>query len=123
MNSVVLHGDVSLAPRPQSSQTGTQSVYFGLELKDLGKGGKTFSTYVDCITYGENLMRTAQTLQKGDSVLIMGKLVGRKKNEVHTLAVMPSQITVLSQWDRDVHTMATSVTKPLPELSEVDIPF
>ena len=121
MNSVVLAGKISLSAKLQATQTGKQSVYFGLALEEHNQG-KIYTTYVDVICYGK-AADAAQFLQKNQWVVVSGKLMSKKKGEVYTLGVMANQVQAFDLKKEEEELPKPEETAWQPELTESDIPF
>ena len=134
-NKVILLGNLTRDPEVRYIPSGTAVASFALAMNRRYKQGdemKDEVSYIDIVVFGKTAENCGQYLNKGDAILVEGRLQqrrwddkdsGQKRSKVEDVAqtvnFMPKRSSQAGQGGRQDH----QEPAPEPPVDEGDIPF
>src|SRR5262245_13311627 len=117
VNVCTLVGRVAKAgPKLSYASNGTPSCTFTLEVEELSKEGKVFTTWIPVEISGRYAESTASDLDGGDEILIAGKL--KYKSVVDPKTQAKSSKLIVSSWGVANRVPAQARLSDAPETSD-----
>jgi len=132
-NKVILLGNLTRDPEVRYTPNGIAVASFAIAVNRKYKQGdetKEEVSYIDIVVFGKQAESCGQYINKGDSVLIDGRLQqrrweteeGQKRNKIEVVA---QSVNFMPKRSSAAHGGAQAQPEPVPEapVDEGDIPF